>query len=104
MASREELLPGANDERRFVIVEPSPMPQERGDLLRPTGPQELGLSECRDRCIRCPRSGLDRNQAEIKLLEETFGFLASCATEFLEVRLNRGLRCPVVGWQRVDVA
>src|SRR3989442_71987 len=83
MASREELLPGANDERRFVIVEPSPMPQERGDLLRPTGPQELGLSECRDRCIRCPRSGLDRNQAETKLLEETFVPLASGATEFL---------------------
>src|SRR2546428_2249080 len=104
MASREELLPGANDERRFVIVEPSPMPQERGDLLRPTGPQELGLSERRDRCVRCSCSGLDRNQAETKLLEQPFVPLASGATEFLEARFNRGLLGLVFDSQRVDVA
>jgi len=104
MASRKELLPRANDERRFVIVEPSPRPQERGDLLRPTGPQELGLSERRDRCIRRSRSGLDRNQAETKLLKETFVPLASGATEFLKARFNRGLLGLVFDSQRVDVA
>jgi len=80
------------------------MPQERGDLLRPTGPQEFGLPKRRDRCIRCSCSGLDRNQAETKLLEETFVPLASRATEFLEARLDRGLLGPVFDSQRVDVA
>src|SRR5438309_10448709 len=91
MASRKELLPRANDERRFVIVEPSPRPQERGDLLRPIGAQELGLSERRDRCIRRSLSGSDCNQAESKLLKETLVPLASGATKFLEARFTRGL-------------
>jgi hypothetical protein len=93
-----------NDERRLVIVEPSPVLQERGDLFRPTGPKELGLSERGDRCVRCARFGLDGNQAEAQLLEEPFVTFASGATKFLEARLNRGLLSLVFDSQRFDVA
>jgi len=80
------------------------MPQKRGNLFWSTGPQQLGLSERRDRSVRSSRSGLNRNQAETHLLEETFVPFPSRATEFLEARLDRGLLGPVFNSQRFDVA